>query len=106
MYFEFIASLILSSICQKYVEVQYVKKRRIVSILSLYSTATQNYWRWVLLGHLTQKIVLLHHLTQGYQHVGIFCRRKFLASAMYISFFVCRFHLRWVANANPISSGI
>ena len=32
--------------------------------------------------------------------------RKFLALAMYISFFVCRFHLRWVANANPISSGI
>ena len=36
--------------------------------------------------------------------VGSKC--KFLALAMYISFFVCRFHLRWVANANPISSGI
>ena len=31
---------------------------------------------------------------------------NFLALAMYISFFVCRFHLDWVANANPISSGI
>ena len=30
----------------------------------------------------------------------------FLALAMYISFIVCRFHSRWVANANPISSGI
>ena len=27
--------------------------------LSLYSTGTQNYWRWVLLRHLTQKIALL-----------------------------------------------
>ena len=33
-------------------------------------------------------------------------QRKILASAMYISFFVCRFHSRWVANAKPISSGI
>ena len=37
---------------------------------------------------------------------GIFhCDAKLLALAMYISFFVCRFHLRWVANVNPISSG-
>ena len=49
--------------------------QRTVYSLSLYSTATQNYWRWVLLRHLTQKIVLLRHLTQGYQHVGIFCVR-------------------------------
>ena len=48
---------------------------RVSKHLSLYSTATQNYWRWVLLRHLTQKIVLLRHLTQGYQHVGIFCVR-------------------------------
>ena len=32
--------------------------------LSLYSTRTQNYWRWVLLRRLTQKIVLLRYLTQ------------------------------------------
>ena len=31
---------------------------------------------------------------------------KMLALAMYISCFLCRFHLRWVPNANPISSGI
>ena len=38
--------------------------------LSLYSTATQNYWRQVM-----QKIILLRYLTQRYQHVGIFCVR-------------------------------
>ena len=32
--------------------------------LSLYSTRTQNYWRWILLRRLTQKIVLLRYLTQ------------------------------------------
>ena len=32
--------------------------------LSLYSTRTQNHLRWVLLRHLTQKIVLLRYLTQ------------------------------------------
>ena len=34
------------------------------ALLSLYSTRTQNYWRWVLLRRLTQKIVLLRYLTQ------------------------------------------
>ena len=29
-----------------------------------------------------------------------------LALGMYISYFLCRFHLRLVPNANPISSGI
>ena len=29
-----------------------------------------------------------------------------LALAMYISFFLCRFHLRLVPNSNPISGGI
>ena len=37
---------------------------------------------------------------------GVGSQRKILALAMYISFFVCRFHSHWVANANPISSGI
>ena len=32
--------------------------------LSLYSTRTQNYWRWILLRRLTQKIVLLRYLMQ------------------------------------------
>ena len=32
--------------------------------LSLYSTRTQNFWRRVLLRHLTQKIAFLRHLTQ------------------------------------------
>ena len=68
----------------------------------------QNIWRRLLLRYLTQKIVLLRHLTQGYQHVGIFCVRwrQFLASAMYISFFLCIFHSRQLTNANPIFSGI
>ena len=30
-----------------------------VKDLRLYSTATQNYWRWVVLRQVTQKIVLL-----------------------------------------------
>ena len=33
-------------------------------------------------------------------------QRKMLALAMYISCFLCRFHLRLVSNANPISGGI
>ena len=33
-------------------------------------------------------------------------QRKMLALAMYISCFLCRFHLRLVPKANPISSGI
>ena len=55
-------------------------------VLSLYSTRTQNHLRWVLLRHLTQKKVLLRYLTQ--------------------EFFLCIFHSRRVANANPICSGI
>ena len=33
-------------------------------------------------------------------------QHKILALAMYISCFLCRFHLRLVPNANPIASGI
>ena len=33
-------------------------------------------------------------------------QRKMLVLAMYISCFLCRFHLCLVPNANPISSGI
>ena len=33
-------------------------------------------------------------------------QRKMLVLAMYISCFLCRFHLHLVPNANPISSGI
>ena len=99
-------------------------------MLSLYSTATQNTWRRGLaLGNAPDARILRWR----YQHVGIFWRyltlkfalsptptpdasqwnigcvgsqRKMLALAMYISCFLCRFHLRLVANANPISSGI
>ena len=42
-------------------------------------------------------------------HWNIGCvgsQRKMLALAMYISCFLCRFHLRLVPNANPISGGI
>ena len=49
--------------------------------LSLYSTATQNYWRWV----------LLHYLTQRYQHVGIFCVKPI-------------FHWKTGPNANVIDT--
>ena len=98
--------------------------------LSLYSTATQNTWRRGLaLGNAPNARILRWR----YQHVGIFWRyltlkfafspmptpdasqwnvgwvgsqRKMLALAMYISFFLCRFHLRLVPNANPSSSGI
>ena len=89
--------------------------------ISLYSTATQNHSRWVLALAWTPNATLLHYL---YQHVGIFCLGDAnlsrtiwnigcVASYMQIScvghvhfFFLCRFHLRWVANTNPISSGI
>ena len=37
---------------------------------------------------------------------GVGSQRKMLALAMYISFFLCRFHLRLGPNANPISGGI
>ena len=98
--------------------------------LSLYSTATQNTWRRGLaLGNAPDAKLLCWR----YQHVGIFWRyltlkfafsptptpnasqwnigcvgsqRKMLALAMYISCFLCRFHLRLVPNSNPISSGI
>ena len=99
-------------------------------LLSLYSTVTQNTWRRGLaLGNAPD----IRILRWRYQHVGIFWRyltlkfaffptpppdasqwnigclgsqRKMLALAMYISCFLCRFHLRLVPNANPISSGI
>ena len=102
----------------------------ISSFLSLYSTATQNTLRWGLaLGSAPDARIL----RWGYQHVGILeptqtlkfalpptpnpnashwniglvgTQRKILALAMYISCFLCRFHLRLVANANPISGGI
>ena len=98
--------------------------------LSLYSTATQNTCRRGLaLGNAPDARIL----NRRYQHVGIFWRYlmlkfafsltptpdasqwnigcvgsqcKILALAMYISCFLCRFHLRLVPNANPISSGI
>ena len=98
--------------------------------LSLYSTATQNTWRQgLVLGNDPDARILRWR----YQHVGIFWRYltlkfafspmptpdasqwnigcvgsqcKILALVMYISCFLCRFHLRLVLNANPISSGI
>ena len=98
--------------------------------LSLYSTATQNTWRRGLALVNTPDARILRW---RYQHVGIFWRYltlKFalpptptpdasqwniggvghsgvgLALGMYISYFLCRFHLRLVVNANPVSSGI
>ena len=98
--------------------------------LSLYSTATQNTWRRGLALGNAPDARILHW---RYQHVGIFWRYlmlkfafsptptpdasqwnigcvgsqfKMLGLAMYISCFLCRFHLRLVPNVNPISSGI
>ena len=34
------------------------------------------------------------------------CQRQIFASGMYISGFLCRFHLRWAPNANPFLGGI
>ena len=43
----------------------------------------------------------------GQWNIGVVgTQRKIFASGMYISFFLCRFHLRLVPNANPISGGI
>ena len=97
-------------------------------VLSLYSTAMQNTWRRGLAPTPDARI-----LRWRYQHVGIFWRyltlkcvspptltpyasqwnigcvgsqRKMLALAMYILYFLSRFHLRLVPNANPIPSGI
>ena len=100
------------------------------ALYSLYSTATQNTWcQGLALGNAPDVRILLWR----YQHVGIFWRyltlkfafsptptpdasqwnigcvgsqRTILVLAMYISSFLCRFHLRLVPNANPISSGI
>ena len=102
----------------------------LTNFYSLYSTATQNTWCWELaLGNAPDARILCWR----YQHVGIFWRYltlkfvfsptptpdasqwnigcfgsqcKILALAMYISCFLCRFLLRLVPNANPISSGI
>ena len=98
--------------------------------LSLYSTRTQNTLRRGLaLGNGPDARILRWR----YQHVGIFWRyltlkfafsptptpnasqwnigcvgsqRKMLASGMYISCFLCRFHLRRTPNANPFFGGI
>ena len=98
---------------------------RNVGALSLYSTRTQNTLRRGLaLGNGPDARILRWR----YQHVGTFWRylmlksafsptptpdasqwnigcvgsqRKMLASGMYISCFLCRFHLRRVPNANP-----
>ena len=37
---------------------------------------------------------------------GVGSWRWVFALGMYISYFLCRFHLRLVVNANPVSSGI
>ena len=43
----------------------------------------------------------------GQWNIGVVgTQRKIFALAMYISYFLCRFHLHLVANANPVSGGI
>ena len=56
------------------VEMYYIQMK----VLSLYSTATQNYWHWVLLCYLTQKMTLLLYLTQGDQCVLPYAKVAFL----------------------------
>ena len=103
--------------------VQWKDKYRFPGDISLYSTATQNTWRRGLaLGNAPDGRILRWR----YQHVGIFWRyltlkfafsptptpdasqwnigciwsqRNILALAMYISCFLCRFHLCLVPNA-------
>ena len=54
----------------------------------------------------------LRHLTQNPKRESVDYRLRWVPNENFLRwpctfhFFVCRFHLRWVANANPISSGI
>ena len=80
-------------------------------LFSLYSTATQNTWRRGLaLGNAPKARILRSPMpTPNSSQWNIGCvgsQRKILTLAMYISCFLCRFHLRLVPNANPIYSGI
>ena len=69
---------------------------------SLYSTATQNCLRWEILRYLTQKIVLLHDLTQKIPTCWYFLRdANFLRWPCTLLFCVCRFHSRWWPTRTP-----
>ena len=51
------------------------------------------------------------HLTQNPQRESVEYRLCWVPNVIFLHWpctfhFLCRFHLRWVANANPISSGI
>ena len=60
---------------------------------------------WYILALSNAKICVFPDASQW--NIGcVGSQRKILALAMYISCFLCRFHLRLVPNANPISSGI
>ena len=59
--------------------------------LSQYSTATQSHSRWVLLRHLTQKIVLLHYQTQNPQRESVEYRLRWVQNANF-SHWPCTFH--------------
>ena len=91
--------------------------------LSLYSTATQNYWRWVLLHQVTQFFCVTRRQTpdakpkicvspdskprcQSVEYRWRWVPTPNSGVGHVHFFFLCRFHSRWVANANPISSGI
>ena len=117
-------------VTDNYYELSVYKCRNAFLQLSLYSTAIQTIWRRGLaLGNAPNASIL----RWGYQHVGILeptqtlkfalpptpnpsasqwnigvvgTQRKIFALAMYISCFLCRFHLRLVANVNTVFSGI
>ena len=60
---------------------------------------------WYILALPNTKICVIPDASQW--NIGcVGSQRKMLALAMYISCFLCRFHLRLVPNGNPISSGI
>ena len=106
------------------VKFQNIRFSRTCHIYSLYSTAMQNtwrrglalgnasdarIWRWIFWRYLTLKFASPPTPTPDVSQWNIGCvgsQRKMLALAMYISGFLCRFQLRLVPNANPISSGI
>ena len=78
--------------------------------LSLYSTATQNHWlKFALSPTPNLKFVLHPTLTPDASQWNIGSVGPSvlgLALGKYISGFLCQFHLRLVANANAVFSGI
>ena len=110
----------------------YMSIFKVPGLLSQYSTATQIHSCWVLMlaytptpqFHVPYTYMLVSKnakknakppmrmlkfafpptLTPNASALGP--QRQILALAIYISCFLCQLHLRWIANANPVSGGI